>query len=255
MNYRPFYRSCKAEYIKLTSLFSLRLTLALFVTGTVGLALLAGWSLKGALDAGEPLVLEDPYPPAQAGLDILQYGIIPLMVFAVRSITIEYSSGMARLSALAYPSRSIHLAAKATVVTLLVITISVPTVTSGYLVNSWMLGSYGEPVTSAVIIAMIGAVMYLLLMSLLAFFIAAITRSTIVPLATLITMLLAGSQILSLITSAEIARFTPDRAGVMLFRIAPASGEPNAWTSFLIILLWTITASLGSFISVNRRDV
>ena len=86
---------------------------------------------------------------------------------------------------------------------------------------------------------MLGAVGYLTLMSVFAAGIAVMARNPIVPLATLLPLVLAGSQILSIIgAAAVIARFLPDRDGMRMLAVsAGGSDQLSSVAGFAVMLI------------------
>jgi ABC-2 type transport system permease protein len=123
--------------------------------------------------------------------------------------------------------------------------------------TEFALGPYGSsPFASGVPRAMLGAVGYLTLMSVFAAGIAVMARNPIVPLATLLPLVLAGSQILSVIgATAAIARFLPDQAGMRMLAVSVGVGDKlNPVAGLAVLLAWTAAASVGGYVLLRRRD-
>ena len=103
---------------------------------------------------------------------------------------------------------------------------------------------------------MLGAVAYSTLICLFAAGLAMIARSPILPLATLIPLVLAGSQILSVIgATAAVARFLPDRAGMRILAVVPGgAGELTPLVGLLVMLTWVTAALVSGFLLLRHRD-
>lgn len=241
----------RAEFTKLRGVRGTYTALLLFVPFSVFIAALGGWSAKGAIDSGSPGLRAD-FTPGQAGLDGILYGQLTLIVFGVLMFSSEYVSGMMRVSLLAVPRRGRLYAAKMAVTAGAAVTVAVPVTVVGYLVTQLALGPHGAPIdASGVPRALIGAVVYLTLMSLFAAGAAAVARSAVVPLAILLPMVLAGSQILSVLgATKEVARYFPDRAGAQMLTI----NSTNAYTGFVVLLLWTAAALAAGYVRHSRWE-
>jgi ABC-2 type transport system permease protein len=135
--------------------------------------------------------------------------------------------------------------------------VSIPTIVLAYMATQLALGPYGvSPFAPGVPRAMLGAVGYLTLMSIFAAGIAVMVRNPIVPLATLLPLVLAGSQILSVIgATASMARFLPDRAGMAMLAVSVGRGDALSPGAGLAVLLgWAAGALIGGYILLHRRD-
>ncbi|MFF0739108.1 ABC transporter permease [Streptomyces sp. NPDC004111] len=241
----------RAELTKLCGVRGTYVALLLFVPTSLLIAALGGWSAKGAIDAGGSGLRAD-FSPAQAGLDGILYGQLALIVFAVLFVSGEYTSGMMRVSLLAVPRRGRLYAAKAAVTAGAVALLAVPVTVVGYLLTQFALGPHGAAVdASGVPRALAGAVVHLTLMSLFATGLAATARSAVVPLAVLLPMVLAGSQILSVIgATKEMVRYFPDRAGMRMLTV----GSTDALSGFVVLLLWTVAALTLGWLRHRRWD-
>ncbi|MDX3866717.1 ABC transporter permease [Streptomyces europaeiscabiei] len=240
----------RAEVTKLRGVRGTLVALLLFVPVSVLIAALGGWSAKGAIESDSPGLRSD-FTPEQAGLDGILYGQLALIVFGVLIVTSEYTSGMMRVSLLAVPRRGRLYAAKMAV-TAAAAAIAIPVTVVSYLVTQLALGPHGAAIdASGVPRALAGAVVYLMLMSLFAAGVATMARSAILPLAILLPMVLAGSQILSVIgATKEVARYFPDQAGMRMLTI----DSHDAYTGFAVLLVWTVAALAVGYLRHSRWD-
>jgi ABC-type transport system involved in multi-copper enzyme maturation permease subunit len=241
----------RAEFTKLRGMRSTHLALLLFVPLSLAVAALGGWSAKNAIDSDNPGLRSD-FTPEQAGLDGIQYGQLALIVFGVLAVASEYSSGMMRVSLLAVPRRGRLYAAKLAVTAAAAAAVAIPVTLVSYLVTQAALGPHGASIGAAdVPSALLGAMVYLTLMSLFAAGIAFAARSAVLPLAVLLPMVLAGSQILSVIgATKEMARYFPDRAGTQMLTV----GSSDAYTGFAVLLAWVLAALAVGYVRHLRWD-
>jgi ABC-2 type transport system permease protein len=253
---RDLLAAASAEFTKLRSTRSILVALSLFFPVSIGVGVLEGWSVRGAIASHSPMLRPD-FSSAQAGFDGVLYGQLALIVFSVLLVTSEYGSRMIGLSLLAVPKRSHFYAAKMIVTGLAAAVVSIPAIVLAYIGTQLALGPYGvSPFASGVPRAMLGAVGYLTLMSLFAAGIAVMARNPIVPLATLLPLVLAGSQILSVIgATAAMARFLPDQAGMRMLAVSVGSGDSlSPVAGFAVLLGWTAGALIGGYVLLRRRD-
>ncbi|MQS37327.1 ABC transporter permease [Streptomyces katsurahamanus] len=241
----------QAEFTKLRGIRGTFTALLLFIPFSILISALNGWSAKGAIESDSPSLRSD-FTPEQAGLDGILYGQLALIVFGVLIFASEYASGMMRVSLIAVPRRGRLYAAKVAVIAVAAAALAIPVTIVSYLVTQLALGTHGAPIdASGVPRALAGAVLYLTLMSLFAAGVAALSRSAIVPLAILLPMVLAGSQILSVIgATKEIVRYFPDRAGAQMV----TANSDDAYTGFLVLLAWTVAALTAGYLRHRRWD-
>jgi len=253
---RDLLAAATAEFTKLLSIRSILVALSLFFPISIGIGVLEGWSVRGAIASHSPMLRPD-FSSAQAGFDGVLYGQLALIVFSVLLVTSEYGSRMIGLSLLAVPQRSHFYAAKMIITGFAAAMVSIPAIVLAYLATQLALGPYGaSPFTSGVPGAMLGAVGYLTLMSIFAAAIAVMARNPIVPLATLLPLVLAGSQILSVSgATAAMARFLPDQAGMRMLAVsAGGGGKLSPVAGLAVLVAWTTAALVGGLVLLRRRD-
>ncbi|MFE4359778.1 MULTISPECIES: ABC transporter permease [Streptomycetaceae] len=241
----------RAEFTKLRGVRGTFVALLLFAPASLFLSALGGWSARKAIESDNPLLRSD-FTPEQTGMDGVLYGQLALIVFAVLLVSSEYSSGMMRVSLLAVPRRGRLYLAKAAVTAAAAVAVAIPVTVLGYLLTQFALGPHGAGIdTSGVPRALAGAVVYLTMMSLFAAGVASTARGAVVPLAVLLPMVLAGSQILSTIgATKEMVRYLPDRAGMRMLTV----GSDDALTGFAVLLAWTVVALAAGWLRHRRWD-
>ncbi|MEU5284527.1 ABC transporter permease [Streptomyces sp. CA-278952] len=240
-----------AEFSKLRSIRSTLITLLAFAPVTLLLAVLGGWSARGAIDSDNPALRSD-FTPEQAGFDGILYGQLALVVFGVLAVTSEYSSGMMRVSLLAVPKRGRLYAAKMAMTAAAAAAVAVPVTVLSYLLTQSALGPHGSSLTAdGVPAALAGSSAYLTLMCLFAAGIATAARNAVVPLIILVPMLLAGTHILSIIgATKEIVRYFPDKAGSELLTV----GSGDTVFGLVVLAAWTVAALGAGYLRHRRWD-
>ena len=262
----------RSERIKLTSLRSIKVTL--LITLVVGLGLSAMIALVFTIDPGMEAQLSTA-TGAQFFLLTVTAFTTPFLalvfgVLGVFAISSEYSSGMILSTLAAVPKRTPVFVAKGLVLALI----------SGVTALVLMAGGAGiavllAPQTAAqlgsltVISGMLGGVAYLVLISLLAFGVSGLLRSTaggISVITGLIFVLPIALQMLALTNwdwVPAVAPYLPSSLGSTLsFGISsdspmtqgmPAEG-PTFWVALLAMVLWAAVAVIPAAIAFKRRD-
>lgn len=105
---RTFGRALRSEWIKLSTVRSTWWSIGIVAVLTIGIAVLVAQSMD-----------VPGFEPIQAVVSPIQFTMLLAGILGVISVTGEYSSGMIRSTLAATPSRGAVLAAKATVVALL----------------------------------------------------------------------------------------------------------------------------------------
>ncbi|MEW9530156.1 ABC transporter permease [Microbispora sp. NPDC049125] len=246
----------RAELTKLRTVRGPMVALGLVLAVGAGIGALDGLSARGAIESHNPMLRPD-FTAEQAGLVGIQYALLPMIVFGVLLVTGEYGSGMIGVSLLAVPRRGRFYAAKLTVGALAAVAVTVPATVASVTVTQLALGPYGtSPLAPGVPAAMAGAVVYLTLMCLLTAGVTVMARNALVPLAVLLPLVMAGSQILSVIdATSELSRFLPDRAGAQLTLVEPGAGDMGPAAGLAVLLAWTVAALAGGHLALRRRDV
>jgi ABC-2 type transport system permease protein len=243
-----------AEWIKLRTLWSTPITLALTVLFGAGLSL-----LLGSTDPGRTQGDFDPLFMAFYGVTLAQ---IPLVVFVVLAVGSEYRSGMIRASLAAVPRRGLFLAAKAVTVFAFLAVTSAVTVAVAFTLSQTALGSWGvSPGEEGVPAAIVGAWLHLVLIGLFALGFATLVRSPTVALGVLLPLLLLGSQGLGNIPVVRrVTQYLPDQLGWVVMHLAGSQDDPRwardygPWTGLALLALWAAAALGAGYVALRRRD-
>ena len=203
-----------AEWVKIRSLRSTVVTVALTFALSAGLAYLFGLSFRTNF-AHLPPDQQENFDPLLATFYSLTIGQLALVVLAVLVVTGEYSTGTIRASLAAVPRRGLFYGAKVLAGALVAAAVAVVTVLATFAAaqaglgpHATTLGGRGVPVTIA------GACLYLTLIYLFATGLAALLRSAIAALGVLLPLLFLGSQGLGNVPKVKVVtQFLPDQAG------------------------------------------
>ncbi|MFE1468964.1 ABC transporter permease [Nocardiopsis dassonvillei] len=246
----------RAEADKLRTLVSVWITCLATPLLTVGLAWLSGWSVGRALE-NDPGMLVREVVPEQSGFDAIMYGQAGMVVLGVLAVSGEYTGGQLRTSLLAVPDRPRLLLAKATAVVLAALPVAAVTVTAAFAATQFGLGEHGYPLADVVggpvPGALAGAVLYWVLLALLAAGLTVVARNAIVPLTVLISTVLALSFFLSMLTDA--ADYLPDRAGGQMFLLGgPNRTDLSALQGGAVMAAWVVLVWAAAVWLFRRRD-
>ena len=224
--------------------------------GRDGLGFVSGWSLGQALDT-DPSRIVGGHDPARWGTDAAGIGQAGMVVLGVLAVSTEYSGGQIRTSLLAVPGRLRLLAAKAAALVGAALSVALVAVPASFAAAQAGLGEHGlswsrvwdGPAPGYVA----GAVLYWVLIALLAAGFTAAVRNAVVPLVVLISLALTGSHLLSLAT--DLADFLPDRAGALMFRDGMGyAHDLTAVQGGAVLLVWVAAVGLVAGVLFTRRD-
>jgi ABC-2 type transport system permease protein len=251
-----------AEWTKLRSvsgpLWLVLTTIAL--TTTVGLAAAAGVSCRAA---------GCQVDPARISLAGINLGQAVVAVLAVLAIAGEYSTGMVRVSLAAVPRRGTLLAAKALVVTAVVLVAGTVAVLGSVLAGRLILpdrgftAGHGYPPLSLadgpVLRAAGGSVLYLALIALLSLGIATAVRDSAAAIGTVLGLLYLPPLAAALVGDADWSRrlqqISPMSAGLVIQDTTELRGLPiGPWAGLGVLAAWAAGALLVGAILLQRRD-
>lgn len=248
-------RVARSELSKLASLPSILLTVAATVVATVGLSYVSARSVRSALDRDSPLVIQ-PFTPELVGFFPLSYGQVGMIALGVLAMSSEYTGGQIRSSLAGVPSRGLLLGAKAAVIALVAALVAAPTTVASMIVAQAGLGPYGialADMTGGPLWRAAGAVAYWALIALLAFGLTVLVRNAVVPLVVLISMSMALSFFLTMVT--PLAAYLPDIAGAQMFIGDSADqGMLSPVVGGAVMAAWTLGLVAVGYVAFTRRD-
>ncbi|MEZ0071255.1 ABC transporter permease subunit [Planotetraspora sp. GP83] len=250
-----------AEWTKIRTVRSTVWTLLPTLVLSVGLGFLVGLSFRNGF-SHMSREQQETFDPLFATFYSLTLGQLALVVFGVLVMSSEYSSGSIRASLAAVPRRGLFYGCKLLAATLPVLGVSLVTVLATFYTAQAALGPHRTPPGSdGAPQAIVGACLYLTLISLFATGVAAMSRSSVRSLAILLPLLFLGSQGLGNVPKVKtVAQYLPDQAGMVIMHLAGPPGDPRfarpygPWTGLGIVALWTAASLIGGYLVLRRRD-
>lgn len=254
----------KSEWIKLSSLRSIRVTILITVCAGLGLSAMIGllWSQEiGAMGVapGEAELQGFLLTVSTAAASFLALVFGVLGVFAIAS---EYTSGMILSTLTAVPSRTPVALAKTLVLTMISAITALVIVLGGLVIAVMCLPAALDQVASlAVISGALGTAAYLVLFTLFAAGVAGLLRSTaggVAVVAGVAFVLPIGFQILSLSGWEWVpvaAQYLPASLGNVIAQgVVESPTGPNFWGALAAMLAWAIIVLVPALVTFQRRD-
>jgi ABC-2 type transport system permease protein len=234
------------EWVKVRSLRSTWLTLAVTVVGAVGIALNVG---RGTENASGDLT-NDMLAGIAPGL--LLTGVLGVMV-----MTSEYSSGMIRLTLAAVPRRRVLLAAKAAVFAAVAMVVGEVVAFLAFFVGGAALpdsvpapGLDQPGVLRALVLAGAGYC----LIGLIGLGLGAVIRHTPAAIGVLVAGVYVGAQMLGLLAESAMGYAPVSLVANSLSVANPLPGMPSPWTGLGMLCLYAALALGIGWWVLERRD-
>ncbi|HEV3287615.1 MAG TPA: ABC transporter permease [Streptosporangiaceae bacterium] len=247
----------RSELCKLRTVRSTFWALLAAVGFNVVTAALLGIFLPGHLGVRQQATI-DSTRLSLGGLHLSQVAIGLLGVLAVSS---EYSTGMIRATLAAVPQRRLMLTAKALVLTVATLVTGLAACFAAYLVFQAFLPA-GDAMrttlaTPGVLRAVTGAGLYLAVLGLLGFGLAAIIRSSAGAVAVLLGALFVPSLLAALLPPSwqdTIGPYLPLNAGESAYTVQHQAHALQPWAGLGVFCLYAAAALAAGFILISRRD-
>jgi ABC-2 type transport system permease protein len=256
----------RAEWAKARTLPGTPWLLAAIVAGTVAVSAAATAATR--CPAG-PAGLTCPVDTAKLSLAGVQLGQALVAILAVLAVTGEYSTGMIRTTLAAAPRRVTMLAAKAAVVTGLVLAAGTVAVGGCLLAGRLVLPGHGFtpargfPVLSLadgpVLRAAAGSVAYLALVALLALGAATVIRDSAVAIGTVLGLMYLFPIIAALAANSQwqrhLMQIGPMTAGLEIQATRNLPSLPiSPWAGLGVLAAWATGTLLAGALLLRRRD-
>lgn len=253
----------RSEWIKLSSLQSVRLTLAITVLAGLGINAAMAFNLRGDFEDAPAGALPDYLLMAStfaAPFLALVFGV--LGVFSMAS---EYSSGMILSSLSAVPSRTPVLIAKALVLALLAAVNALILLFGGVCFAVVAIPeAVGQVMDPVVVSGVLGTAAYLVLISLLAFGIAGILRSTAGGIAVVVGLTFVLPLAFQMLANTgwgwvpTVGDFLPTPLGIVLSEgLVGADADsttPDYWQALVAMGMWAAAPMAPAAILFVTRD-
>jgi ABC-2 type transport system permease protein len=240
---------------------------AWLLLGAAALTIAVSTAAVGATHCPQGMVC--PVDTTKLSLTGVQFGEAVVAILAAGVISNEYSTGMIRVTLAAMPARYAVLAAKAIIVTALVLVAGTLAVFGSVLADHLILPGHGftaargfHPVWLSygpTLRAACGSVLYLALISLLSLGVAAVIRDSAVAVGTVLALLYLFPIILAFIGNAHwqhrLERWTPTVAGLTIQDTTGLrSLAITPWAGLGVLALWAGGALLAGGLAFRLRD-
>ncbi|GAA3740393.1 ABC transporter permease [Plantactinospora mayteni] len=258
--------TARAEWTKLRTLPSTAWLLLALVVATVVFSALSVSAVDIARCPSPTECFEDTTRVSLWGVRVAQLAVV---VLAVLAVTNEYASGLIGTTLAANPRRGTVLAAKAGVVTALVLAAAVPGVLGSLLVGRMILPGNGfsaangypppslldEPTLRAVI----GTVLYLGLVALLAVGVGTALRDTAGAIVAVLVLLYTAPVLVQLIGDPKwqhrLEKAAPMTSGLAVQATTALERQPiGPWAGLGVLAIWAGAALLAGALLFRYRD-
>lgn len=207
--------------------------------------------------------------PARLSLTGINLGQAVAAILGVLVISGEYSTGMIHTTIIAMPRRGTMLAAKATIVTGLVLAAGTIAVLGSLLAGRLILPGHGftpahgyPPLSLAdgpVLRAAAGSVLYLALIALLSLGVATMIRDAGAAIGTVLGLLYLSPIIAAVVRSPHwhsgIERYAPMSAGLTIQATTGLRGLPiSPWGGLGVLAAWAAAALMAGGLLLRLRD-
>jgi ABC-2 type transport system permease protein len=206
---------------------------------------------------------------AKLSLTGVQLSQAVIAILAATAICGEYSTGMIRVTLIATPRRSTVLAAKATVLTVLVLPAAAIAVAASVLAGRLILPGHGftaargypplSPADGPLLRAAFGSVLYLALIALLSLGIATIIRDSAAAIGVVLGVLYLPPVMAAVLGSnpqvqQAIDRWAPTNAGLTIQDTNLHGLAISPWAGLGVLAIWTAAALLAGALMLRLRD-
>jgi Uncharacterized protein conserved in bacteria len=196
--------------------------------------------------------------PVTLSLSGTTFASLLTAVLGVLVMSSEYRTGMIRTTLLAVPRRGRVLAAKAIVLTVVVLVLTLGALLPTFLVGQAILGErgvgLGEP---EVLRAVVGAALYLAACALFGLGLGALIRHTAGGVVAVFMLLVLLPQMANLLPDGwgeQVYRFFTSNAGQQVLLRKPAPGLLEPWAGFGVFCAWVAVALAAAAVLLHRRD-
>jgi ABC-type transport system involved in multi-copper enzyme maturation permease subunit len=254
-------RVLRSEWLKLKSLRSTWITLAVTVGFVIGLgALFCG--VTAAHWSHETFFEKLSFDPTRTSLGGVFLAQLSIGVLGVLAVTGEYATGTARATFTAVPTRLPVLVAKLVVFAVVSALVAVPSGFAGFLVGQLLLSSQHIQTTLSapeVARAVVGSGLYLTAVGVFGIALGWLVRHTAGAIATLFGLLLILPLVVHFLPASwadDIGTWLPSNAGQAILTVGSSPlTSLGPWAGFGVLCAWVAAAVVAAAILLPRRDV
>lgn len=262
-----FPRILNSEWIKFRTLRSTLILVACAVVVMVGLGALSGWAIGQALQDGganpragaalsqQPDLLTS-IPNSGVGMAQLIIGSLGVLMIAS-----EFTTGMARSTFSAVPSRLPAFAAKALVLAVVAYVIGTGSSFVSYLLAKPILARYDQSLSldqEGVLQAILLSGAYVAAVALMGMALGAITRNSAGGIMSLVGLFFVLPIALQLIPGdfvKTLNKYSPSGAGGRMLQHTTLTDQLEPWQGGLVLGAWTVALLVVAAVLLKRRDV
>lgn len=259
----------RSEFIKFFSLTSTLILILATIVVMVGFAALSTWGIGQSMEmfASNPEMAAQMGDMDEAVASLPASGLIfaQLIVgsLAVMVMSSEFSTGSARSTFVAAPTRAPVLWAKALLVSIVSIVVALASILASFLVAKPIAENYKLALdfdSEAFQRNLWFGVLCVLMVALIGLALGTLLRNSaggIVVLTALFFVIpIAVSGFAPMVSwLADAARFLPDQAGAALMKIPGAENALEPWASSLVVAAWVLLPLIGAALVLQRRDI
>lgn len=264
----------RSEWVKFRTIRSTYVILAIAAVLLVGFWSIIAFGLSEAIGSNEaPRALNSV--AIMVCFQSIAFAQLAIGVLGVTFVTNEYSSGMARATFAAVPTRLPVLVAKCVVLVIATIVVMLPALAIAFTISRSLLGDAAGTWTLTdpeIMRALGGASLYLAVVALIGAVFGWLLRSAAGGIFTLVAVLILLPVILPLINLDwvnTLVPYLPSRAGAAVYQINVAlppgispevqdftdsQSEFEPWTGFAIFAAYAIVGLIVSAVLLKRRD-
>ena len=250
-------RAVRAEWIKLFSLRSSWITLAIAVIAVIGLGALFSAVTNSHWSEFPPQERQN-FDPVRVSLRGVMLAQLIIGVLGALVITGEYATGMIRSSLMAVPRRVPVLVAKAVVFAGVTFVLMLVSAFIAFFVGQAALGSHGTTLGAGhALRPIVGVALYLTVVALFALGLGFALRNTAATIATLFALLLVVPGLAQLLPTSwqpHVLPYLPSNAGASVFQVHPDTGMLSTWTGFAVFCAWAAAALVAGLVVLKKRD-
>ena len=257
-----FREAVDSEFAKIRTVRSTFWTLLICLLVSVGISLLIAAVTSANWDT-----LSDS---SRATMDMsavvagVYFGVLVTGVLGALVVSTEYGTGMMRTSLTAFPRRGLLFAAKALVLTGVVLLLGLVIAFASYAVASPFYTKHGVDLSlgqGANLRALLAVPVYLALIALMGFGLAFLLRHTAAAISALVGLLFVIPIITNFLPGSagkNVNKIVPSNAGsaMMATHATTTSGTPqlSPLAGLVTLLIWTALLLVPAFILFRRRD-
>jgi ABC-2 type transport system permease protein len=249
-----------AEWIKLRSLRSMLVTLALTAVFCIGWPTLTCWNWVHNWPTADAAT-KAAFNPLDTNFNFVLIGVLFFGVLGALVVTNEYGNGLIRTTLAATPQRGLVLAAKTALLTLIALFAAAVVCFTAFLTGQGVLSGHLPHVTLAdpgVLGHVLGAVFYMTAVGVMGVFIGALTRSTAVAMSGVFGIILVLPIMVSGVPrNNPVWRYTvpylPSNLGDALWH-SHADGLTSPTAAVFLLLAYIVVLSALAALSLRRRD-